>query len=145
MDEPGLLSERHPLSGRSAVVEDDGRSAWLYLTRAGTQDLAADCWIYNRLPAAEEVERAAGRGGPPPAVRSVAGERARIEDPRWSAMRLVWSADGESVAFVYQDDPLAFIARGEKAGYSRNVVRTSPWGRLWDPARFDALFRRPAP
>ncbi len=27
-----LLSERHPISGRWAVVEDDGRSGWLYLT-----------------------------------------------------------------------------------------------------------------
>ena len=134
------MSERHPRSERTAIFEDDGRSAWLYLTQAGSTTFAADCWIYNRLEAPASVDPARTRGTPPPALRSVTGAQAKIEDPVWSAMRLVWSADGESVAFVYHDVPLGFIAQAEKAGYSRNVVASCPWGRLWDPERFAALF-----
>lgn len=144
MDEPGFLSERHPASDRTAIVEDDGRSAWLYMTRPGSHALAADCWLYNRLEAPASVDVEAARKQPPPAVQGVAGQGARIADPVWSAMRLLWSADGQSVAFLYHDVPLGFIAQAEKAGYSRNVVASCPWGRRWDAARFDALFRPPA-
>lgn len=141
MDEPGFLSERHPLSDRTAIFEDDGRSAWLYLTRAGSHDLVADCWVYNRQAPPASIDPAEWRDRPPPAVQGVAGESSRIEDPVWSAQRLLWSADGESVALLYEDLPLGFIARAKKAGYSRHVLQTCPWGRLWDQARFDSLFR----
>ncbi len=140
MDDPGFLSERHPKSERSAIFEDDGRSAWLYLTQPGSTKFAADCWIYNRIQAPSSVDPAQSHDQPPPAVQSVTGQKALIEDPVWSAMRLVWSADGESVAFFYQDIPLGFIAKAEKVGYSRNVVESCPWGRTWDQARFDTLF-----
>jgi hypothetical protein len=141
MHQPGFLSERHPTSDRTAIFEDDGRSAWLYMTQAGSHAFAADCWLYNRIEAPASVDVATSRKQPPPAVKGVVGERARIEDPVWSSMRLAWSADGRSVAFYYLDVPLGFIAQAEKAGYSRNVVSSSPWGRLWDAERFDALFR----
>ena len=49
MEEP-FLGERHQLSGRTGTFEDDGTSAWLYLSAPGTTAVVADAWAYNRVP-----------------------------------------------------------------------------------------------
>lgn len=49
--ETGFHSEQHPGSRRWVVFEDDGTSAWLYLTAPDEMRPAADCWLYNRVPA----------------------------------------------------------------------------------------------
>src|SRR6185295_13020481 len=55
-----FMSDRHPISKRWAIVEDDGRVAWLYLTEPGTEKPAADCWLYNRVPTPPQFDSARG-------------------------------------------------------------------------------------
>ena len=46
-----FLSDQHPVSRRWAIVEDDGRSGWLYLSEPAATRVAAHCWLYNRIAA----------------------------------------------------------------------------------------------
>jgi hypothetical protein len=59
------VSERHPDSGRTAIIADEGDSVWLYLTDPSGEGVTTDCWLMNRIPApryAELAERAVGLG-----------------------------------------------------------------------------------
>ena len=135
------VSEDHPISGRTAVVEDAGHSVWLYLTEPGGAPIAADCWLLNRVPAPEAVDEAAAAQGPPPAVAAVVGEGAHRPAPIDPAtVRFRWSADGESVAALIGDEPVGCIVAGRERGMSRHLRLASPWGEPLDAAVYDATF-----
>ena len=89
---------RSPIvAGRS---EDDGNSAWLYLSDSDTARVVAVAWAYNRVPPPPMTQLESFRPGPPPAAEGFAGPEALCADPsahRWS---LQWSADGDSVAVL---------------------------------------------
>lgn len=139
-DENLFLGIKHQASRRLAVLDDDGTSAWLYVTEPDSRKPAADAWVYNRIaaPPAEAIE--SYRGGPPPAAQGFAGESARCEDPSSHAWSFVWSPDGESVAVARDGEPVAFIVAGQKYGYSRNLAKEGPWGRPWSEELYLTTF-----
>lgn len=61
------VSSKHSLSGRSAIVADEGESVWLYLTAATSSDVpptpVADRWLFNQVDAPTTAEVQARRGG----------------------------------------------------------------------------------
>jgi hypothetical protein len=127
MPEEVFISDQHPVSRRWAVLEDDGLSAWLYLTEPNSERPAADCWIYNRIKSPEAAESYLSRGIPPPASSEVAGEGALMNPADSSEFRLVWSRDGESVALFFGEPPDGVHCIGAEAwvqpelGESRGV------------------------
>jgi hypothetical protein len=76
------VMEQHPISRRNAVFDDDGISAWLYLTRPNSEEPVRDCWLYNRIapPPYSEIDRY--RGGQPPAPAGYAAVADTFTD--WS-------------------------------------------------------------
>lgn len=139
-DDNLFLEDEHGESGLLAVLEDDGTSAWLYLSDADSRKPLADAWVYNRIaaPSTEEIEKY--RGGPPPAARGYAGKDALCEDPSSHEWSFVWSANGESVAVAKDGKPLAFITSGQKRGYSRALVKDGPWGHPWSEKLYRSTF-----
>jgi hypothetical protein len=143
------VSERHPDSGRTAIIADEGDSVWLYLTDADGEEVTADCWLMNRIPApryaklaeTDGAERYRGEGLPPPAIAEVVAEGAFRSTPLEAARcRFTWAANGESVAAYYETVLLGFIERGEPRGFSRFLRVPSPWGEPLDLERFAQLF-----
>ena len=140
MPEEVFLSEQHPVSHRWAVLEDDGLSAWLYLTEPNSEKPIADCWIYNRTSNPEPAESYMSRGSAPPAPSDYIGDSAVVLSSDASSFRLVWSEDGESIAFFDDNILMGFIASGEKRGYSRNLARAGAWGNPLDEGLYKSLF-----
>lgn len=140
MSEEIFLSEQHPVSHRWAVLEDDGLSAWLYLTEPNSEKPAADCWLYNRISNPEPVESYLSRGVAPPAPSEYAGKGALLISPDASGFRLVWSKDGQSVAFFDDNFLMGFIAVGQKRGFSRNLEKAGAWGNPLDEDLYQSLF-----
>jgi hypothetical protein len=143
------VTERHPDSLRTAIIADEGDSIWLYLTSAGSEEVIADCWLMNRIPAppyatlaeAEGAERYRDEGVPPPAIAEVVADGAFRTTPLEAARcRFAWAANGESVAAYYGSELLGFIARGEPRGFSKFLRLPSPWGEPLDLERFVAVF-----
>src|SRR5678815_716236 len=98
MPEPGpYISEQHPSSRRHAIFEDDGTSAWLYLTAPDESRPVADVFVYNRQAPADRVDDS-DRSRPPPIVKRFAAAGAVVDAPGHSSWRFRWSRDGESVA-----------------------------------------------
>lgn len=135
-----FLEYEHPESRRWAVLEDDGTSAWFYLSGADSRKPIGDAWIYNRIaaPPVETIE--SYRGGPPPAAKGFVSEDALCEDPATHEWTFVWSRNGESVAVAKDGEAVAFIVGGQKRGYSRNLIKDGPWGHAWSEELFRSEF-----
>jgi hypothetical protein len=139
-----FLGEQHPVSGRRGTLEDDGTSAWLYLSAPDAPRVVADAWVFNRVPPPPASGVASYRPGPPPAAEGYAGPGALCADPSAHGWSLLWSADGESVAVLRDGAALALIARAGRPGYSRLLAKCGPWGRVWDEALFRQVMGDPA-
>jgi hypothetical protein len=139
-DDNLFLEHKHPVSGLLAVLEDDGTSAWLYISNGESRRPVADAWVYNRIaaPALEAIQ--SYRGGPPPAAQGYAGEGALCDDPSSYEWSFVWSPDGQSVAVTQDGQAVAFIIGGQKGGYSRELVKDGPWGHPWSEKLFQSNF-----
>ena len=140
MSEDVFLSDQNSVSHRWAILEDDGLSAWLYLTESGSPTPTADCWIYNRTLDSETLEKSAMFKAPPPASSEYVGESSVIISPDISFFQLVWSRDGNSVAFFDKNILMGFIAAGEQRGYSRNLIKSGAWGNILDCDLHKSLF-----
>src|SRR5262245_37739358 len=67
-----FLSLRSNASGRHATLEDDGYSAWLYLTRQSTYEVIATALVYSRVELPEYRLRPFGKNRPPLLLRQFA-------------------------------------------------------------------------
>jgi hypothetical protein len=139
-----FLEEKHPASGRRGTFEDDGTSAWLYLSEVNSPRIVADAWVYNRVAAPPVSRINSYRPQPPPAAEGYAGPEALCSDPTIHLWSLLWSEDGHSVAVLRDGLALALIARASRKGYCRFLVRSGPWGLMWDAGLFrDIMGGRP--
>jgi hypothetical protein len=136
-----FLSQQHPTSHRWAIVEDDGRVAYLYLTEPDTTKPIADCWLYNRIPTPPTFS--SSRGEPPVVPLTHAAANATIPPPVSESVRILWSSDGESVAVFIDGELAGYIARGEKLGYSSRLRTSGPHGNIVDLNHFRQLFEPP--
>ena len=128
MSEPGpFISEQHPSSRRHAIFEDDGTSAWLYLTTPDEPRPVADVFVYNRQPPTDRVDKS-DRSRPPPIVTAFAAPGAVVAAPEHSAWRFQWSGDGETVALERDGVVVALIASGQRRGRSAAILAECPWG-----------------
>ena len=133
-----FVSEQHPVSRRWAVIEDDGRAAWLYLTEPDTRKPVADCWLYNRVPTPPHFDSV--RDEPPVVPQTHAGMGATSQPPAAESVRLRWSRDGESVAVFFDAELIGFIAQGQKRGFSRHIRVSGPFGSVLDAEIFHRVF-----
>src|SRR2546426_600425 len=138
-------SERHPVSGRCAVVEDDGDSAWLLLTNPDGVTIAADCWLYNRRHVTQAELGRWPRDRPPPALDDLIDPGALRTAPLHDHVTFLWDRHGESVAARLEDEVLGFIAAGERRGHSKYLRRASDWGAPFDTGIFRRLFETEQP
>ena len=132
------LEEAHPISHRRAILDDDGTSAWLYLTEPNSHKPVADAWVYNRIPAPAASTIKSYQGGPPPAALGYVTTTAICTHPAAFTWTFVWASNGDSVAVARDGKPVAFIIAGEGRGYSRELSKQGGWGSPWS----DELFRQ---
>lgn len=142
MDDPLFKSEMHTVSRRHAVFEDDDTTGYLYLTRPDEPAPAADCWLYNRVPAPADMDALdrMSKGAPPPVIVDYAGPGAQYTGQS-PDVRFVWSAGGEAVACEVDGTVLGFIALKEsERGYSRHLLNESAWGHPWNEELYSRVF-----
>lgn len=142
MAEEIFLQVQSPVSWRYAVLDDDGRMAFLYLTEPGVLKPVKDAVVYTRMPPIESVDwEHIQKTGETPLLRSdIASSRAIIQDSRAGEFTFKWSADGHSVAVLRNAEPLAFVAIAERLGYSKAVATPSSLANAWNQELYDSLF-----
>ena len=133
-----FLSQQHPTSRRWAVVEDDGTVAYLYLTEPDSTKPAADCWLYNRVESPSTF--VGSRGGPPVAPATHVRDNHPFRPPEAESVSFRWSADGESVAVLFDNNLMGFIAANQRRGFSSNLSKAGPLGSPIDQELYERLF-----
>ena len=136
-----FISDVHPLSNRWAILDDNGNSAWLYLSAPGVQQPEKDAFAYSPVePVAELNIDAIRQGIPPILTRELASSDAVIRSMDTAQVNFVWAADGESVAIAYQGRLLAMIVSGSERGYSAALAKDGEFGQPWDESVFEQHF-----
>jgi hypothetical protein len=138
-----FLQSQSPSSHRYAVLEDDGVTAFLYLTEPGVPRPVKDVIVYSRVPPVEKLEweRIKTNGEPPRLRADVASTTAVVTSPEASEFAFQWSADGEAVAVLRNGIPMAMATTTERFGYSKAVTVASPFANPWSESHFQALFQ----
>ncbi len=136
---PLFLSERHPVSDKTAILADEGASVWLYMTDSGSDYPVADCWLLNTVPSPEHLNGYRGDSAPPAILKFVV-PGSEGDAPLESDIELRWAPDGHSITLLVKGTPLGFIAQGNKHGYSKNLVTASPFGMPFEQELYERLF-----
>jgi hypothetical protein len=136
------LESHNSASDRSAIFEDDGQVAYLYLTRSGSTQFERDAIAYMRIPPIDRTQFEARMRAKetPLLLAEYASAQAVMAAPSEDALSFRWSRDGEAVAILHDGVPLAFAVAAERFGYSKAVSRDGPFAHPWDGARYDAVF-----
>ena len=134
-----MLESINDISGRVAVFEDDGVSAWLYLSGANDRKPIADVWVHNRIKAPPTTEIANYHGGPPSAASGFADDSTICHDPDAHNWTYTWHDDGDAVVIHRDGIPVAMLIASERRGWSRNLRRDGPWGNVWSEDRYNTV------
>jgi hypothetical protein len=137
-----FLSSKNAVSGRTAILEDDGQAAYLYLTAPSSARIERDVILYMRIQPITEGEwrKIMMSKSTPRLTIHIASTTAVIKDPVEREFELRWSQDGNSVAALRHGVPLAFTSATERLGYSKAVAVTSPFASIWEQAKYDEVF-----
>ena len=109
-------------SGRHATLEDDGYSAWLYLTSQSNYEIIADCFVYSRVELPEFRVLPLGKSGPPLLLRQFATDEAVQLSVHEDLLRVAFSSNGNSAAVFLRGEPWAFVTSDQKHGYSKSLL-----------------------
>lgn len=142
--EPLFAHSSHEVSGRCAVLEEVEGSIWLYLMRAEGEPPELDCWLANTIAHHEQQAPEHYRSAhlPPPAPPSLVSGECVIASPSAHAWSLRWSADGGAVAALCDGRVLGFLCSRRMAAYSHHLTKDCPWGHMWRPDVFEAIYGR---
>ena len=128
-------------SGRHATLEDDGYSAWLYLTSQDKYEFIADCLVYSRVELPEFRVMPLGKSGPPLLLRQFATSCAVQQSVAEDSLRLEFSSDGNSAVVFLRGEPWTFVTTNQKHGYSKSLSVAGPFGHAWDEQLYREHFQ----
>ena len=140
-----LLESLSPYGSRKVTVEYDGLVTAAYLHDDAS--VISATWIANHEPAPDTTDQArldAGRAPLMPAARTKHPEGR--PPPEAGTLAALWFEEGDGVAILEQERPLAVIAGWSDAGrgmpgYSSDVIGQTPFGWSLDDA-MDSLAPR---
>lgn len=133
--------ECHPVSGRCVILEDNGSSAWLYLTPKSGVGIEKDAFAYSSIEPADELNKEElAKGSPPKLYKKIASENAVINSAKESDFSFKWSPNGESVVVLYKDTPIAMIHEEHQRGFSNALSQESGFGEPWNQKVYSSEF-----
>lgn len=143
MAEDIFITDNNPVSRRWAILEDNGNSAWLYLTKSGTQKPEKDAFVYSPIQPIDKIniEDIKQDGTPPIITNELATNSSVIINAKSKDFKFIWSNDGESVSVLYKGKPISMITKESKQGYSTSLKKESFFGLPWNQSIYDKYFK----
>lgn len=136
------LQSASPISHRSAVLEDDGVVAYLFLCKPGTLVPEREVIAYSRLPPTPKIDWqwVKRTGEMAPISQDIATATAVIPRPAAAEFSFRWSKDGNAVALIRNGTPLAFAEASHATGHSKAVAKANPLGNPWNQLTYESIF-----
>ncbi len=126
------------LLSETAIFEDNGSSAWLYLVSSVSHEVESDAFVYSPLEPDAELDRKGIQNGVPPKLSAEYASSVAVLNPDdENDLSIQWSTNGKSVALFYKDDVLAAIFDGENRGYSKALSKRCGFGNPWSDEKFE--------
>lgn len=143
-----VFEDTSPNGNLMAIVEDDGRTLYLYLH--GTEESGfgvRSCWVRNLVEAPETLGTTAMEQGRPPLLpRSFCAHPEGAPQPVAAGLRGVWLEEGDAVALFEADELLAVIPAWSGLdgfqGYARDCYAPSPLCTPLGTAGDNPIFER---
>ena len=125
-----VISKQDSLSKRRAIFEDDGTSAWLYMTEPESEKIIADCFVYNLIPPIldAQVKEYSSNGNQPPISKTYASKFAQISVPINHEIEVEWCPRGLEIVVKIDGNMWSRLKVGEKNGKSKSVGKDGPFG-----------------
>jgi hypothetical protein len=143
-----VLFETSPDGSLDAILQQDGRTLYLYLNDPRGDFGTRACWVGNLAPAPLELSTADLRSGVPPLLpRFFANHPAGRPAPRQDDFRVVWFEEGNGIALFERDELLAVIPpwSGQDGfhGYARDCLHENEvcWPLPSKPALLERIRR----
>lgn len=135
------LTETNAVSGLAAVVEDDGRSCWLYLLAGCRGAILKRVLVYSVIPpiSGAGFSGSAQNGDAPVLIAYYASARAVITERYPDDFSFRWRPDGKAVAVMFREEVFAIVAREEEQGHSLAIASSGPFGSPLMPEHFKWL------
>ncbi len=133
---------KHPVSKRFSILNEENGTVWLYLTSADqpNPEKAVAVFARSSLATTEEFHAYAEKGESPPLAKDYASKEAILSAAKSREFRFKWTADGQSVALVRNNSPIAMILAEAEHGFSKAVAKSGPYGDPWDQAAYERAF-----
>lgn len=124
------LDDVHLISGRAAIIHDDGRCCWLYLHEFPNGPVMKSVLVYSPiLPISRaEFDSTMFRGQAPMLICDYASHEAVIAERFSSDFSFRWRPDGEAVAVIYRERILAVVSHEKRHGSSAAIAQSGPFG-----------------
>jgi len=132
-----FLSIQYSESKYWAIFEDNGISAWLYVTESDSYNIISDCFVYNRINPINPSEIKNFINSSPPISKDYATSFSKISNINPDDIELLWNHNGSSICLKINEIPYAFIIIGEKYGYSKSISKDGPFGKKWNETLFN--------
>ncbi len=137
-----FIQDHNSNSGRVVTFEEDGSGAWLYLSSKSGNEIESDAFAYSIIPPLNELNKEEIKKGKPPILfKAIASDNAVLLNVKAKDIAFVWSKNGNSVALLHFNKPIAMILHGERFGYSKALIKDSPFGNVWNADKYDSKFK----
>jgi len=135
------VDEVHPVSGRAAILEDNGTSCWLYLHESANGPVLKTVLAYSPIApiSSAEFKERLSHGDTPILVSFYASPHAVIAERFPDDFSFRWRGDGEAVAVLYRNEVLAVATPEEAFGSSRAISQSGPFGDPLQIERYEWL------
>ena len=144
MAEEIFIYSHNEISNRFAILEDNEKVAFLYMTQQNSQKPEKDALAYMRITPPKTVNWAemAKKGETPILSQENASKSAVLNNPKPSDFSFTWSKDGNSVSLSYKGNQIAFVTTNEKYGFSKAVSKENKLTNPWNQAIYEKVFNK---
>ncbi len=139
-----FIYSQNSSSGRFAILDDNGRVAYLYLTNTDSQKPFRDAIAYSRIPleTREAWLKGVKKDEAPQLFTEIASETAIIASPNENEFSFIWSSDGHTAALLRNGEPIALVSAHETPGYSKAACKTSALATPWNQEIFRSYIKQ---
>ncbi|PSS71688.1 hypothetical protein AYI85_04945 [Shewanella algae] len=144
MAEGIFIHSHNEVSDRFSILDETDEVAFFYITKKGTQEPEKDAIAYMRVTPEDNVDwkEMAESGRPPVLSSELASPNAVLLNANEGLFGFEWSADGNSVALHYNNEPIALVSAQKEIGYSKAVAKDNSLTNAWSQALYNGLFNR---
>ena len=133
-----FIHSYNEVSNRYAILCEEAKVAYLYLSKVGEQAPERDAVAYMRIVAPKKAELI--KDEPPILSAEFVSSDAVLVDPVSEKFSFKWSDDGEAVTLLYDNSPITLSSSAEKLGYSKAVIKSNPIVLPWSEERYYEIF-----